>query len=73
LAQRKPLGPDTSLHPEARQYAKKVKMPAIAQVFIILNLTQRISATFNHLLRRDEHPLKFFSRLDKSVNWLEKF
>jgi hypothetical protein len=45
------FGTDTSIHPEARQYAKKVKMPAIAQAFIILNLAQRISATFYHLLR----------------------
>lgn len=65
------FGPFTTIEVDARKYAENKVMPTPAQAIVIRNLAQRIIARFYQLLRKDEHPLKFFDNEEKAISWLE--
>ena len=66
------FGAYTSISVEAREFAEKVEMPAIAQAMIIKNLAHRILTKFYNLFRKDQHPLKFFKNIEDAKKWLRE-
>ncbi|NOQ74828.1 MAG: hypothetical protein GQ574_22630 [Crocinitomix sp.] len=65
------FGQFSSISAEARKYAENKSMPTPAQAFIIRNLAQRMLAKFYHVFRKDDHPLKFFGKVEEALLWLE--
>ena len=65
------FGPFATIEVEARKYAENKVMPTPAQAIVIRNLAQRMIARFYQLLRKDEHPLKFFDNEEKAISWLK--
>lgn len=67
------FGAYTSIQPSARDYSEKIEMPTPAQAIVIKNLAQRILAKFYKMIRRDKHPLSFFSNENAAISWLKGF
>lgn len=64
------FGQFSTIDVDARRYAENKSMPTPAQAVVVLNLSQRMLARFYHLLRKDEHPLKFVKTVDEGLKWL---
>ena len=65
------FGQFSSIDLDARKYAENKLMPTPAQAIVIRNLAQRMLARFYKTLRKDSHPLKFFSNTQDALSWLE--
>ena len=64
------FGQNSSIEVEARKHAENKKMPTPAQAIVIKNLAQRMFARFYKILRKDDHPLKFFGNTEDAISWL---
>lgn len=64
------FGKYTLMEVDARCYAEGKDMRTPAQAIVIQNLAQRLLARFYIKLRKNTHPLRFFTNVEDALIWL---
>ena len=60
----------STIEDEAREYAERNKIPALAEVLIMKSIANRILAIMYFRFRIQKHPVKVYKSFDKGLNWL---
>jgi hypothetical protein len=56
---------------EAREFAQKNKLPALAEAYVLQSLSHRILVNFYAKFRKQMHPIDSFKDVDSALEWLK--
>ncbi len=64
------MGDLATIEDDAREYAEKNKIPALAETLIIKTIPLRILVIMYFKFRVQKHPVKIHSKFEKGIEWL---
>jgi ABC-type lipopolysaccharide export system ATPase subunit len=62
-----------SITKAARECVQNEARPAIAEAFVIRNLSQKILFNFYNKLRKGKHPIKAFDSFETAKKWIDTY
>ncbi len=61
----------STIDDEAREYAERNKIPALAEALIMTTIASRVLAIMYFRFRVQKHPVKIHSTFKKGIEWLK--